>query len=213
MNINVIKLLGSWSFMSEIEIIVGLNGSGKTKFLNSYLEITNVKNERILIIESEYGNTKIRQDFKNVLIKTKVLNSVYEINENKLIYLINVHRPHRIIIETDYLGLSYINKLIESNELKNILMVTSRINIINSRFLDKISKYKLCTLNNNIIIINNYDNLELMHSYLSEIKYNNVNSFLFCVKSFEEIYLKFKQYKLIKSDFHKNVFKYIKELI
>lgn len=213
MNINVIKLLGSWSFMSEIEIIVGLNGSGKTKFLNSYLEITNVKNERILIIESEYGNTKIRQDFKNVLIKTKVLNSVYEINENKLIYLINVHRPHRIIIETDYLGLSYINKLIESNELKNILMVTSRINIINSKFLDKISKYKLCTLNNNIIIINNYDNLELMHSYLSEIKYNNVNSFLFCVKSFEEIYLKFKQYKLIKSDFHKNVFKYIKELI
>lgn len=213
MNINVIKLLGSWSFMSEIEIIVGLNGSGKTKFLNSYLEITNVKNERILIIESEYGNTKIRQDFKNVLIKTKVLNSVYEINENKLIYLINVHRPHRIIIETDYLGLSYINKLIESNELKNILMVTSRINIINSRFLDKISKYKLCTLNNNIIIINNYDNLELMHSYLSEIKYNNVNSFLFCVKSFEEIYLKFKQYKLIKSHFHKNVFKYIKELI
>lgn len=213
MNINVIKLLGSWSFMSEIEIIVGLNGSGKTKFLNSYLEITNVKNERILIIESEYGNTKIRQDFKNVLIKTKVLNSVYEINENKLIYLINVHRPHRIIIETDYQGLSYINKLIESNELKNILMVTSRINIINSKFLDKISKYKLCTLNNNIIIINNYDNLELMHSYLSEIKYNNVNSFLFCVKSFEEIYLKFKQYKLIKSHFHKNVFKYIKELI
>ncbi len=199
--------------MSEIEIIVGLNGSGKTKFLNSYLEITNVKNERILIITSENGKTKIREDFKNVTIKIKALNSIYEINENKLIYLINVHRPHRIIVETDYLGLSYINQLIEGDELKNLLMVTSRINIINSKFLDKISKHRVSKLNNNIIIINNYDNLELMYNYLNEIKYNNANSFLFCIKSFEEIYSKFTQYKLLKSDFHKNVLKYIKELI
>lgn len=213
MNINVIKSLVSWSFMSEIELIIGLNGSGKTRFLNSYLEFTNVKNERILTITSECGNTRIKENFKDSFNKVKNLNSIFDIDEKKLKYLINVHRPHRIFIETDYLGFSYISRIIESDELKNFLVVTSRINVINSRFMDKILKYRLYKFNNNIIIINNYDNLELSYKYINEIKNNNINSFLFCVNSFDEVYFKFKHYRLIKSDFHKNIFKYIKELI
>ena len=192
--------------MSEIEIIIGLNGSGKTRFLNSYLEFTNVKNERILTITSGYGNTKIREDFKDSFNKVKNLTSIFDINEKKFKYLIDVHRPHRIFIETDYSGFSYVCKIIESEELKNFLVVTSKINIINSKFIEKILKYRLCEYNNNVIIINNHDNLELSYEYINEIKNNNINSF-------DEVYFKFKHYKLIKSDFHKNVFKYIKELI
>lgn len=199
--------------MSEVEIIMGLDHSGKTLFLNAYLEITNVKEERILLIIIGNGNTKLENKFKNVYIKVKIFNSIFEINEKKLNYLINMYKPHRVLIEGDYLSLKTIYKLIGSHEFKNSLFITSIIDIINSKRISKVLKYRLNKIGSNIVIINNFDRLKINDEYIKNIRLKNINSFLFYIEDFEEIYVKFKNYGLVKSGFHKNIFKYIKEYI
>lgn len=199
--------------MSEVEIIMGLDHSGKTLFLNVYLEITNVKEERILLIIIGDGNTKLEKKFKNVYIKVKIFNSIFEINEKKLNYLINMYKPHRVLIEGDYLSLKNIYKLIGSQEVKNSLFITSIIDIMNSKYISKILKYKLNKIGSNIIIINNFDRFKINDEYIKNIRLKHANSFLFYIEDFEEIYFKFKNYGLLKSGFHKNVFKYLKEYI
>lgn len=199
--------------MSEVEIIMGLNKSGKTKFLNTYLEITCVKNERILVIVFGEGNTKISDSTKNILIKFRIFKSVFDIDVKRILYLINVYRPHRILIEGEYLNIKKIYEIISGDFLKDILVVTSVIHVINSKFLSKIVNYNLNKISGNIVIINNFDRIHLDDKYLKQMRLKNLNSFLFYIEDFGEIFFKFKEYGLIKSNFHKNIFKCLKEYI
>lgn len=199
--------------MSEIEIIMGLNKSGKTRFLNTYLEITCVKNERILVIFIGNGITKINNNIKGVFIKVRIFNSIFDIDVKKILYLINIYRPHRILVEGEYVSIKNIYKIISNDFLKDILVVTSRINIINSNFISKILNYDLSKINSNIIIINNYDKNYLDNRDLQKIRSEYLNSFLFCIEDFAEIFFKFKEHRLIKSNFDKNIFRYLKEYI
>lgn len=197
--------------MSEVEIIMGVKRSGKTLFLNSYLEMTNLKKERMLLIIIDDGNTKLRDDFKDVYIKVKTFNSVFEINENKLMYLINIYNPHRILIEGNYVSSKYIHQLFLEEKLKKCLIITSIIEIINSRDLYKVTKNKLNKIESNIIVINNFDKNQVLYEHIESIKLRNKTSFVFCIEDFKEIYEKFKNYQIIKSDMHRKIFKYLKE--
>lgn len=199
--------------MCEVEIIIGLNRSGKTRFLNTYLEMTNVSKERILILMIGDGNSKLNINLKNVYIKTKLINSIFEISDKKINFLMNMYNPHRTIIEGDYSSIKKIQRLISESSLKHKLVITSRIEIINTKYMYKTLSYNLNKINSNIIIINNFDREELNSEDLKKLKIMNNNSFLFCIENFDEVYSKFKYYGLIKSDFHKNFFKYLKEYV
>lgn len=199
--------------MCEVEMIMGLNESGKTRFLNTYLEMTNVNRERILILMIGYGNSKLNINLRNVDIKLKSINSIFEINEKRIDFLMNMYNPHRTIIEGDYLSVKKIQKLIGESTLKDNLVITSRIEIINPKHIRKMLNYNLNKINSNIIIINNFNRENLNDEDLKKLKIMNNNSFLFCIEDFNELYSKFKYYGLIKSDFHKNFFKYFKEYI
>lgn len=197
--------------MSEVEFIMGLSKSGKTRFLNTYLGFTNVKKERILLIIIGKGNEQIRS--KSEYIKVKIFNSLLEISERKLLYILNVYIPHRILIEGDYFSIRYIEKILSFNSFKYNLVITSRINIINSNFIYEILKNKNNKIKSNIIIINNFDGLKLDYRDIRDIRVRNINSFLFCIECFDEVYFKFKDYGLLKGDIQKNIFKYLKEYI
>ncbi len=199
--------------MSEVEIFTGFSGSGKTRFLNTYIEFTNVKKERILIIIVGDGNTKLHNKMRNPYLRIKVFSSVLDINESKLLYMLNIYNPHRLLIEGDYFSINNILKIVSSHTLKRILVITSKINIINSRFIKKISKLNANKIQSNVILINNYDKLSFEDECITDIRIKNVNSFLFCVECFSEVYFKFKDHGLLKGDIHKNLFKYIKECI
>ena len=199
--------------MSQVVIIMGIKLIGKRLFLNSYLVMTNLKNERMLIIIIDDGNTKLRDDFKDVYIKVKRFNSIFEINENKLIYLINIYNPHRILVEGNYVSPKYIYQLFLEGKLKKYLIISSIIEIINSRDLCKVTKNKLNKIESNIIIINNFDKNQVSYEHIESIKFRNKTSFVFCIENFKEIYEKFKNYQIIKSDIHRKIFKYLKEHI
>lgn len=199
--------------MSEVEIIMGTKGSGKTLFLNSYLEMTNLKKERMLLIIIDDGNTKLIDKFKDVYIKVKIFNSVFEISENKLMYLINIYKPHRILVEGNYVSSKHIYQLFLKEKLKKCLIISSIIEIINSRDLYKVTRNKLNRIESNIIIINNYDKNQVLYEHIESIKLKNKTSFVFFIEDFREIYKKFKNYQIIKSDMHRKIFKYLKEYI
>lgn len=199
--------------MCEVEIIMGLKKSGKTMFLNSYLEITNVEKERILILMFNEGNTKIKKDIVKGCIKVKKFKSIFEINERKFIYLLNLYNPHRVFIEGEYIEAKHIFNLMKSNYLKGRLIITSRINIINTNFINLLSNYSADNINSNIVVINNYEKLQIYYEYIEEIKEKNKNCFLFCIESFHELYSKLKNYKLIKTKFHRCFFRYLKEYL
>lgn len=198
--------------MCEVEMIMGLNESGKTRFLNTYLSMTSVYKERILILMIGHGNHNLHTNYKNIDIKIKFVNSIFEINEKKLNFLISVYNPHRIIIEGDYLSIKKINKLIEESTLKDRVVITSKIEIINPKHMRN-SNYNFNKIASNIVVINNFKGEQLDDEDVKKFKVMNNNSFLFCVNEFDELYSKFKYYGILKSDFHKNFFKYLKEYV
>lgn len=199
--------------MSEVEIIMGFNGSGKTLFLNSYLKMKNIKNnERILVLCLDRGNMNINYCI-NENIKIKFVDYNFKIDDTKLLYLIEIHKPHFVFIEGDYVSIKYINMVLSSNLLKDKIFISSKINIINSKHINLVLKNRICRIHSNIVIINNFDNIKLNNDDLFMIKSINGNAFIFCVNYFEDLYEKFKNYKLLRNDFYENIFKCIKYLI
>lgn len=193
--------------MSEVEIITGLDQSGKTIFLNTYLNMRKNKNENILIISIGRGNKSIHQVSN---IKFKVFDSIFGIDEKKLLYLISISNPQRIFIEGDYVSMRYIDKILLTKPLRERIIITSRINIINAKHIKMILKNNMCKYLGNIIIINNYDGVQLKDEDLYSIRNMNLNSFLFYIEDFNELYTKFKYYKLINNEFYSSIFKYIR---
>lgn len=193
--------------MSEVEIITGLDQSGKTIFLNTYLNMRKNKNENILVISIGRGNRGIYQSSN---IKFKVFDSIFNIDEKKLLYLININIPQRVFIEGDYISIRYIDRILLSKSLKERLIITSRISIINAKHINMILKNNMCKCLGNIIIINNYDGIQLKDEDLYSIRNLNLNSFLFYIRDFDELYKKFKYYKLINNEFYSSIFRYIR---
>ncbi len=192
--------------MSEVEIIIGLDKSGRTTFLNEYLKMVNIKNVNTLIIIIGRGNKKI-DSYENV--KVKIFDSIFSINETKLLYLINIHNPQKIFIESEYVYIKHIDSILRSSLIKDRILITSRINIINTKFIKMILKSCMVKYRGNIIVINNYDKLHINKEDLYEIRDKNLNSFLFYTEDFKDLYDKFKYYKLINKGFYTNIFKYI----
>lgn len=93
----------------DIEIVTGFLGSGKTSFINSLLNESQVEDEKVLIFQLESGKKEIlkSKDFNYPLklIKVKDVNDL----KSEMIYSIKKYNPNRIIIE--YNGTSNLDDL------------------------------------------------------------------------------------------------------
>ncbi|KGN00187.1 cobalamin biosynthesis protein [Clostridium botulinum] len=84
----------------DIEIVTGFLGSGKTSFINALVESTLVKNEKIIIITCENGNTKLNNFIiDNSQIVFDSCTNEGDLTPEHIKELIDAHSPHRIIIE------------------------------------------------------------------------------------------------------------------
>ncbi|MBL4933728.1 GTP-binding protein [Clostridium paridis] len=114
-------------FKTDIEIVTGFIGSGKTYFINSLVKNTLLKVEKILIIQCEEGNSKIKEDlvnFKNITILN--YDPQKPLDKDTLKEIILMYQVHRILIE--YNGTRNLADLLEilnERELKKISNVTS----------------------------------------------------------------------------------------
>lgn len=100
---------------TTVEFIGGFLGAGKTNFLNSYVKTTYIEDEVIILIQCEFGKTKISDDIR--IMKGIVIKEVkggQNPTPDFLRRIINFYGPNRIIIEC--------NGVISPNKLKELFM-------------------------------------------------------------------------------------------
>ncbi|WP_459481604.1 permease [Clostridium saccharoperbutylacetonicum] len=121
---------------TKINIVLGFIGSGKTSFINSMLKTDELANEKIVIIQNEFGETDINDTIYNSNKLMNIINLKNDSNEDITdMYIRNIllkYSPDRIFIE--------------ENSMKN---PNSIINIFNDK-----SVKKLCIIDDIVAIIN-----------------------------------------------------------
>ncbi|MFW2488993.1 GTP-binding protein [Clostridium chromiireducens] len=144
----------------NIEIVTGFLSSGKTTFINSLLNESQVEGEKVLIFQLEQGKMRI-SEFNNS-IKVQAVNDVRDLNE-EMIYSIDEYNPNRIIIE--YNGTSDLKELIdilnqkiyrECCKITTIFFVADGKNL--RQYIDNIGSFMIPFIQSaNMVIINNID--------------------------------------------------------
>ncbi|MFV3012232.1 GTP-binding protein [Clostridium botulinum] len=122
--------------MIKVNLISGFLGAGKTTLIKKFLE--NVKEEKIIIIENEFGEVAIDGD----LIKKDGFD-VFELRsgciccmmkqdfENSLQKVIEEYKPDRIIIEpTGISSLSQLLDILEKDDFKDEININSVITVV-----------------------------------------------------------------------------------
>jgi len=144
----------------NIEIVTGFLSSGKTTFINSLLNESQVEGEKVLIFQLEQGKMRISEF--NSSIKVQEVKEVCDLNE-KMIYLIDEYNPNRIIIE--YNGTSDLKELMdilnqkdyrECCKITTIFFVADGKNL--KQYIDNIGSFMIPFIQSaNMVIINNID--------------------------------------------------------
>jgi G3E family GTPase len=146
---------------TEIEVVTGFLGSGKTSFINALLKNTLVNGERVLILQCEAGEKTINLESfskSKIIIKeqdpSKALSSAY------LKQMINFYNPHRIIVEHNGMRMLGETLSIFNYELEAICMEPTIYHITDALTFDMfITNMKELIepfiYHSNLIVINN----------------------------------------------------------
>ncbi len=83
---------------SGVEVITGFLGAGKSAFINSYIEKTKVKDEKIVVITMEEGNEKLKkiEGVSELLINNSKNNLI-----ESLFKAVNEYKANRILLEVN----------------------------------------------------------------------------------------------------------------
>lgn len=180
---------------TEIEIVTGFLGSGKTSFINTLLKNTLVNGEKILILQCEAGEKSIQSESysqgKVVINKhdpSRTLSSAY------LKQMISFYNPHRIIIEHN--GMKILGEIlgIFNDELEELCMEPTVYHIVDALTFDMfITNMKELIepfiYHSNLIVINNSSILELKSrkSLVKKIEALNHKAFIIPIGNISEL--------------------------
>lgn len=200
-----------------VEIVGGFLSWGKTSFINTYLAETLTKDEKVLIIQCEKGNTSIKSSLENdERVEIREFKNNSEVNKNVLNRIINFHAPHRIIIEAN--GVQNINSLIDGvNSSKGILgalfvIVDGKIIDI---FLRSMGAIILSYIHSaNMIIINNCgEMLEEKKKNIEQMIMNlNKDAYVLTCRSMESLQQEIKNSRVISKGLYKKITDYFKNV-
>ena len=134
--------------MIKIDVVSGFLGSGKTTLIKHMLE--SIENEKVVIIENEFGQIGIDGDLisKSGIDVLELQNGCIccsiKLNfRDTLLDIIEKFNPDRIIIEPTGIGLlSEIISMIENLKLKNTLSINSLITVVDGlNYFDYIDNF------------------------------------------------------------------------
>lgn len=123
---------------TQIDIITGFLGSGKTTFIHNILEKENISTEQIVIIQCEMGETEIESSLcseKKIYIKSVTKDQ--SLDENYIKNIVNEYHPDRIIIEHN--GTDSLEKLLNvlyTRSIQKICVIDKIIHIIDALTFD-----------------------------------------------------------------------------
>ena len=191
----------------KVDIISGFLGAGKTTLIKKLLD-TLVKDEKVAIVENEYGEVGIDGDLlKDRRIEVKEINSgcicctIKGDYKQNILDIISNYRPDRIIIEPS--GVANFSQVLESIKEAHIegLRINMKITMVDAQNVHMYMKnfgdfYRSQLVNANTIILTRVEKLsdkEITH-VCNEIKtINNIgfNLLILFVKLFSEKYVIF----------------------
>ncbi|MFL0196945.1 GTP-binding protein [Clostridium sp. WILCCON 0269] len=206
-------------FRSNIEIVAGFLGAGKTIFINALLENTLIEKEKVLIIQCEQGEKNIRVDIKEGSeVITKKYEALKPLKSEYLRYAINLYNPHRIIIEHN--GSRNINELLhllDKSEISKLCKLLSIYNIIDSityeLFLNNMGTLILDSIyNSNLIILNNTKSIseEKLNSILKQLEKFNTDAFIMPVSNITDLSAVLNEKNILYKGFMKKVGLYLR---
>lgn len=154
---------------TKIEIILGFLQSGKTNFINSMIKNCDLQNEIIVVIQDEFGQSKIKNEFINSNENMNIINientSNEEINEKYINKILEIYSPHRIFIEVN--GMKNSNSIINMFNNKNLIKscrIDDIVTLIDTKkffiyFRNMKSMLSTQIYNSKTIILNNINNI------------------------------------------------------
>lgn len=203
---------------SDVEIVTGFLGTGKTTFINNFLNITLDDNDEVLIIQLENGKETIDESIikkRNITIKSFRAND--ELIYERFLSLVKFYDPSRLIIESN--GISNIDKLldlIDKDDMKNYVrrggIVTVLDAITLNMFLKNLGSLILPNIYSaDLIVLNNSDKVskEVLKEQVKKLEGLNVHAHIITCYSKDELKDNLNQCDLI----NKNIYKRIKEYI
>lgn len=176
---------------TEIEIVTGFLGSGKTSFINSLVKESYVDGEKIIVIQLEKGQSNIDKSLINEdLVKVICLNDLNEL-ENKMLILINESSPNRIIIEFNgTFNIEDLFKMMNKREYKECIRVETIYFVGDSKnlelYIKNMGNFLVPFIEySNILVLNNmeYCNDKERENILKIINNLNPSAFILEVKN------------------------------
>ncbi|GAA0072006.1 hypothetical protein UT300003_35310 [Clostridium sardiniense] len=169
-------------FKVKVEIVTGFLSSGKTTFINSLINKTLIKNEKIVILLCEQGNRSIDSRIKNKEnIKVKYIMLYKEITEELLFDIYKYEKPDRVIIEfngtKDLKDLSNVmsNRLIKKIYRVNTIYHLTDCSTFNV-FLSNMGSILISPIKySNIVMLNNKDRVDDKEINLIKSKLLKIN--------------------------------------
>lgn len=180
----------------NIEIVTGFLGAGKTNFINTLVNNTLVKGEKLFILQCEKGEKEILDEIKN---NPQVILKDYDpqtlVTKSFINSIITIHAPHRIIIEHNgSRRLEELLKLFDEKELKKICKVSSIYNITDAAtyeiFVSNMGNIILDSIyNSDLILLNNKASIqkEKLDSIIKQLEKLNTNAYIIPLNNILEI--------------------------
>lgn len=165
---------------ADLEIVCGFIEAGKTAFINALNELTKIKDEKLLIILTEDGHSKIEANSKENTIL--YFNDDISLLAAKTIDAIYQYKPYKIIIE--YNGTYTMEEFykIYAESLNKYCRLKCVYYIINAEtflyYFKNLSELFVPYIeNSNLIMVNNYQKvtskeIEEIYHIISSINYN-----------------------------------------
>ncbi|GAA0720517.1 hypothetical protein GCM10008905_09790 [Clostridium malenominatum] len=207
---------------TDIEIVTGFLGSGKTSFINALVESTLVDNEKVLIIQCERGLREIQKTIiEDKRVKIKLYDAEKPLTEEYLKYALTLYRPHRVIIEHNGTrNLIETLNIFNSKALKKHCKITtifyiSEASVFNF-YLDNMGGFLLPAVEySNLILINNInevgkEEIDKIHKKIDSI---NPYAIIIGVKKGESIKAMVQKEKILEEGFLKKLRIFFKNIV
>lgn len=204
---------------TDIEIVAGFLGSGKTTFIESLIKNTLIPEEKIVVIQCEEGDRKLNiQDKSGGQIVIKQIQN--NIEDEYLKAIVEKYKPHRIIIENN--GTREIEHLIGSiykEDLRNEFTVSSIFSLVDGVTFEMLlnNMYNFIAppiINSDLIVVHNLKSLsnEEAKKVEKRIEELSSNGYILKLDNINLLDEKLKELNILDKGFSKKMRFFFKKL-
>ncbi|WP_085829306.1 GTP-binding protein [Clostridium massiliodielmoense] len=205
----------------DIEVVTGFIGSGKTLFINGLVQYTLVKNEKVVIISCEKGNSNISEDILNNKNIVFYQCNNDEVKREYIKQIIQKHNPNRIIIE--YNGTRLLDNMLSiiySNELKKLCKITTIFFTIDAKtfdmYINNMGNFLIPFIKfSNLIVITNTKGVTHLECINIEEKLRKINNYahIITINNMNNIIRDLEKYDLLDTGLLKQIRIHLKNFI